>query len=211
MMKKTNWFTFQEVLHVYPTYEPDPNATNTTNWFISMLSSAGLTLRYAGIKLNGTAIKEADTKKYIEEVMDIVFDRQHDNYLYKSEHDTLTTDDFKKAINKVVNVLNLTLPKYLPMIYQAEQIYQDALKKLESETESLTRFNDTPQEEQDEVDFNTPAYATNMGKSASVSKVDSGSPVDRMEALRTKWKSIILEWSNEFDMIFVDEYQLEDF
>ena len=210
-MKKTNWFTFQEVLHVYPAYEPDPNATNTTNWFISMLSSAGLTLRYAGVKLNGATIKEADTKKYIEEVMDVVFDRQHDNYLYKSENDTLTTDDFKKAINKVVNVLNLTLPKYLPMIYQAEQIYQDALKKLESETESLTRFNDTPQEEQDEIDFNTPAYATNMGKSASVSKVDSGSPVDRMEALRTKWKSIILEWSNEFDMIFVDEYQLEDF
>ena len=211
MLKKINWFTFQEVLHIYPVYEPHPNATNTTNWFISMLSGAGLTLRYAGVKLNGTTIKEADTKKYIEEVMDVVFDRQYDNYLYKSESDTLTTDDFKKAINKVINVMNLTLPKYLPLIYQVEQLYQDALAKLESVSESFSRFNDTPQEEQDETDFNTEEYATNMGKSKSVNKVDSGSPVDRVDALRTKWKSIILEWSNEFDMLFIDEYQLEDF
>ena len=207
----TNWFTFQEVLHVYPAFEPTPNGVNPTNWFISMLSSANLTLRYVGVQLNGTRIKEADTKKYIDEVMSVVFDRQHDNYLYRSDHDVLTTDDFKKAINKVINVMNLTLPKYLPAIYEAEQLYQHALEKLESETESRTRFNDTPQEDQDETDFNTPNYATNMGKSKSVSKVDSGSPVDRLDALRTKWKSLVLEWSNEFDMLFIDEYQLEDF
>ena len=50
-----------------------------------------------------------------------------------------------------------------------------------------------------------------MGKNKSVSKVDSGSPVARMDELRTKWKSIILEWSNNFDMIFIDEYQLGGF
>lgn len=211
MMKKTNWFTFQEVLHVYPAYEPHPNATNESNWFLSMLSSASLTLRYAGIALNGTTIKEADTKKYIDHVMNVVFDRQHSNYMFKSEHDSLDTDDFKKAVNRLINVMNLTLPKYLPLIYEAEKLYQDALAKLKSESKSFTRFNDTPEEEQDEVDFNTEDYATNMGKSASETEVDSGSPVDRMDALRTKWKSIILEWANEFDMIFIDEYQLEAF
>lgn len=211
MLKKINWFTFQEVLHVYPAYEPHPNASNETNWFLSMLGAASLVLRYSGIQLNGSVIKEADTKKYIEEVMNVVFDRQHDNYLYKSEHDTLDSDDFKKAMNKVINVMNLTLPKYLPLIYNAEKLYEHALEKLESTSDTFSRFNDTPQEEQDETDFNTDDYATNMGRSKSKSEVDWGSPVERVEALRTKWKSIILEWSNEFDMIFIDEYQLEDF
>jgi len=206
------WFTFKEVLDVYPAYAPTPNATNETNWFLSMLSNASLTLRYAGIKSNGATIKEADVKKYINDLCNVVFDRQHDNYFYFKEMDvinyTLTTDDFKKAINKFINVMNLTLPKYLPMIFEAENLYQESLKKLESESDNFSRFNDTPQEEQDEVDFNTDDYATNMSRGKSVSKVDSGSPVDRMDALRTKWKSIILEWSNNFDMLFIDDYQL---
>ena len=97
------------------------------------------------------------------------------------------------------------------MLYEAKQLYEDALKKLESESESFSRYNDTPQNEQDNVDFNSEAYATNMGKNKSLTKVDSGSPVARMDELRTKWKAIILEWSNNFDMIFIDEYQLGDF
>ena len=212
MMKVDKWFTFKEVLDFYPAYAPTPNATNETNWFLSMLSTASLTLRYAGINLNGSIIKEADTKKYIEAVCNVIYDRQHDNYFYKvscvDANYVLTEDDFKKAMNKFINVMNLTLPKYLPMIYEAEKSYENLLKQLESSSESYSRFNDTPQNEQDEVDFNTEAYATNMSKGKSVSKVDSGSPVDKMEALRTKWKSIILEWSNNFDMLFIDEYQL---
>ncbi|MBO7731233.1 MAG: hypothetical protein J6S67_01720 [Methanobrevibacter sp.] len=208
---KINYFTLKEVLDLYPTYAPTPNATNETNWFLSMLSSASLTLRYAGIKFNGTTIKEADTKKYIDELMNVVFDRYHENYIYRTEKDEIDTSDFPKAVNKLINVMNLTLPKYLPLIYNAEKLYEDALKQLESETSSFTRFNDTPEDEQDEVDYNTPSYASNMGHSKSNSKIDSGTPVDRMEALRTKWKSIILEWSNEFGMIFIDEYQLEGF
>lgn len=216
MMKTTKWFTFEEVLNIYSLLAPTPNQkpvdTQHETWFLNMLSDANLQVRYAGIKLNGTRIKEADTKDAIAQVSNIVFDRQHHNYIYKIEEDRdLTLADFPLAMNKFINVMNLTLPKYLPMLYEAKQLYEDALKKLESESESFSRYNDTPQNEQDNVDFNSEAYATNMGKNRSESKVDSGSPVARMDELRTKWKSIILEWSNNFDMIFIDECQLGDF
>lgn len=216
MMKTTKWFTFEEVLNLYSAIAPTPNGvpgdTQHENWLLTMLSAEELQLRYAGINLNGTRIKEADVKDAIAQVSNIVFDRQHHNYIYKIEEDRdLTSDDFAPAMNKFINVMNLTLPKYLPMFYEAKQLYENALKQLESESESFSRYNDTPQNEQDNVDFNSEAYATNMGKNKSVTKVDSGSPVARIDELRTKWKAIILEWANNFDMIFIDEYQLGDF
>ncbi|MBR3917173.1 MAG: hypothetical protein IKJ59_00350 [Clostridia bacterium] len=216
MFMKNKWFTFQEVLNVYPAFAPSPNSsTNPENWFLSMLSQAGLKVNYAGIKSDGSIIKQADVKKYIDSVMTIVFDRQHDNYIYKvvlncdEDLSELTEDDFVKAMNKIINVLNLTMPKYLPIIYQYEKEYQDPLRKLESESESYTRHNDTPQNEQDEVDYNTPDYATDMGKSKNIAKADAGSVAERLRELQDKFKSIILEWSNEFDPVFIDEYQLE--
>lgn len=207
------WFTFKEVLDVYPAYAPVPNVTNETNWFLSMLSSAGLTLRYSGIKYNGTIIKEADVKKYIDAVTDVVFDRQHDNYIYNKEMEVvdyqLTSDDFKKAMNKFINIMNLTMPKYIPLLFQYEENYQDVLRKVTSESESFSRFNDTPQNEQDEVDYNTDDYASTMGRNKNISKVDSNSVPLKLKELQENFKSIILEWSNEFDMMFIDEYQLE--
>ena len=217
MMKKIKWFTFDEVLSVYPLLKPSPNGSNTADWFLSMLSAASLTLQYVGIASDGSVIKQADVKKYIDGVMDVLFDRQHDNYMYKvlldwnEEYDTLTEADFKKAMNKLINVMNLTMPKYIPLLYEYEHNYQNALKKLESETESLSRFNDTPQNEQDEVDYNTPEYASNMGKSMSVAKVDSGSVTAKLKEMQDNFKSVLLSWTNEFDAIFIDEYQLEDF
>lgn len=221
MVKTTKWFTLDEVLNVAPygLVAPSPNKvpadTQHDKWFLGMLSTAGLEVRYAGIKSNGSIIKTADVEEAISQVTNIVYDRQHNNYLYKvedcDEDYALTSDDFKKAMNKFINVMNLTLPKYLPMLFEAKKLYEDTLKKLESESNSYSRYNDTPQNEQDEVDFNTPAYASNMGKTGSKTEVDSGSPVARMDELRTKWKSIILEWANNFDMIFIDAYQLGDF
>lgn len=218
MMKTTKWFTLDEVLHIppYDTLAPSPNTNRglpvLEKWFLGMLALGGLEVRYAGIKSNGSIIKTVDVEDAISQVTNIVYDRQHHNYIYKIEEDReLNVDDFPLAMNKFINVMNLTLPKYLPMLFEAKKLYEDTLKKLESESESFSRYNDTPQNEQDNVDFNSEAYATNMGKNRSETKVDSGSPVARMDELRTKWKSIILEWANNFDMIFIDEYQLGDF
>lgn len=219
-MLVNKWFTFQEVLNQYIINVPQfpnrkPPAELLDNWFLTIIDSANMQLRYAGIKNNGATIKEADVKKYIIALTNIVYDRQHDNYFYKKENVDpsyeLTIDDFRLAMSKFINVMNLTMPKYLPMIFEAEQLYQDTLKKLESESESFSRYNDTPEDEQDEIDFNTSAYASNMGRSKNVSQVDSGSPVARMDELRTKWKSIILEWSNDFDKLFIYDYQLGGF
>ena len=215
MMKITKWFSMKEIwdelLASYHSDPVEPNGAYESPYFLNAINGLGLTLRYVGIKLDGAHIKQADVTKYIQDLVDVVFDRQHDNYMYKINEDRdLTEDDLKKALNKFLNVMNLTMPKYIPLLYQYEQNYQDLLRKVESETESFSRFNDTPQNEQDEVDYNTDDYATTMGRNKSVSKVDSNSIPLKLKELQENYKSIVLEWSNEFDMIFIDEYQLED-
>ena len=219
MMKITKWFTLQEVLNEYIINVPQfpnrkPTAELLDNWFLTIIDYADMQVRYVGIKSGSTTIKEADVKRYIVAVTNIVYDRQSDNYMYKVETDdpdyTLDSDDFRKAMHKFINILNLTMPKYIPILYQYEKNYEDMLRKVESESESFSRFNDTPQNEQDEVDYNTEDYATNMGKNKSVSKIDSNSLPNKLKELQENFKSIILEWSNEFDMMFIDEYQLQE-
>lgn len=211
-----NWYTFREILNIYPELAPTPNSINNTdNWFDEMLQEAGLGVNLVGIDTDGSHITDEKISQYIDDIMNVVFDRQHDNYLYKvvlecGEDYELTEDDFKKAMNKIINVFNLTAPKYIPILYQYERNYENVLRKVESESESFTRFNDTPQNEMDDVDFNTEAYASNMGKSKNVSAVDSNSIPLQLKELQENYKSIILEWSNEFDQIFIDEYQLEE-
>lgn len=202
---------WDELLASYHSDPVEPNGTYESPYFLNAIAGLGLTLRYVGIKLNGSVIKQADVTKYIQDVVDVVFDRQHENYMYHINEDRdLTEDDIKKALNKFLNVMNLTMPKYIPILYQYDHNYEDLLRKVESESESFSRFNDTPQNEQDEVDYNTDDYATTMGRNKNVSKVDSNSIPLKLKELQENYKSIVLEWSNEFDMIFIDEYQLED-
>ena len=215
MVKVIKWFTMKEIwdalLASYHSDPVEPNGTYESPYFLNAINGLGLYLRYVGIKLDGTQIKQADVTKYIQSLVDVVFDRQHDNYMYKIDEDReLTENDIKKALNKFLNVMNLTMPKYIPLLFQYEKNYEDTLRKVESESESFSRFNDTPQNEQDDVDYNTDDYASTMGRNKNISKVDSNSIPLKLKELQENFKSIILEWSNEFDMIFIDEYQLED-
>lgn len=107
-------------------------------------------------------------------------------------------------------MINNTAPKYIPLLYQYVQNYENPFKMLESISESFNRFNDTPQNVQDEVDFNTEQYATTMGKSKNVSQVDSASVLTHLEELKDKFRSVILDWSNEFNRLFISELQLGD-
>lgn len=217
--KKSIFYTLEEVLNFYPNYAPsfphEVRSVSLDTWFTTLLSNSGLKITFNGLKDSGTIIKPADVTKYVNRLMDVVFNRFSKNYIYRVdtyEHDyTFSQDDFRKAINVLLNVLELTAPKYIPILYQYEENYQHVFKQLESESKSLSRYNDTPQGEIDNLDFASEDYATNIGKSMSASKVDSGSVPAKLKELQDNFKSVILNWANEFDQIFVYELQLEGF
>lgn len=208
-MLKIKYFTFQEILGLYPDHAPTHPHSSTTedDWFTKILGEAGLKYQAYGLASTFTA---NEIKGIVNALMTYVYNRHSEDYLYKvvtyflEPSYELQEVDFVKAMNNVINVLNLTIAKYVPMLKSFEKYSGDPTGKITSKTTGRTRFNDTPQ---DEGEYNDEAHATNVSKSISESEVDSGSIMDRLEATFKNFKSIILEWSNEFNSLFLKEEQ----
>lgn len=204
------YFTFQEILDLYPAHAPrfPHDAQLADDWFMKMLEDAGLE---PAIYTLSDAFPDSLLAEIINALMTIVYYRHDEDYLYKVSQMaflpsyTLTQADFKRAIKKVINVIDLTIPRYAPILQQNENYSTDPVAKIGSVTTGKSRFNDTPQ---DGGNFNDDPHATNVSHSVSESEVDSGSIVSRLDEMFKGFRSIILEWSNEFDQLFLKEEQL---
>lgn len=221
-MKVNKYYSFKEILIFFQDesgVENIPSAPNTTKarWFTSLLTATGRVLNLVGFKANSTTIPEATINNYIDDLINIVFNRHADDYIAEIKHylcefedeDVDLSNASYMGLDKLINVINLTAPRYIPILVSYLDNYEEPIKMLESISESFSRYNDTPQNDQDDVDYNTPEYATNMGKNKNVSRIDSGSVIDRLKSLTESFRSIILDWSNEFNQLFLNDLQLE--
>lgn len=209
MMKKSKWFNFQEILNLYPAHAPSYPHDDVTpaDWFTDMLEDADM--EFAVYTLSQYFTDDL-INEVVNALMWIVYCRHDEDYFYKlemncNEDHNLQTSDFKKAMKDLLNVLNLTLPRYVPILQQNEYASTDPVTPVKSVTTGKTRFNDTPQEE---GEFNDEPHATNVSKSTSEIEVDSGSLVSRLNEMFKDFRSIMLDWSNEFNKLFLKEEQL---
>ena len=209
MLKKVKWYSFQEILDLYPEYAPlYPHDTSlSATWFLDMLTDADME---PAVYTLSEFFTDEDLENMINALMTIVYYRHSDDYLYKvelewDESHELDLDDFTKAMKDIVNVIDLTIPKYAPMLEQTEYASTDPIPQLESESRGRSRFNDTPQ---NEGEFNDEEHATNVSSSISSSKVDSGSLMDRLTSMYKNFRAVIQEWSDEFNKLFFKEEQL---
>lgn len=215
-MMKTSWWTYEEILNnpvglLPSTAKPDfphSSATNST-WFQNMLTTLALTYSMVGIDTSEASFVTA-IKAVIEDLMTIVYNRHSEDYIYEktlnwNDNVVLTEDDVDKAINKILNVLEMTLPRYIPILMANKSASTDLLKPMKSETNSKNRFNDTPQ---DGGDFDDDNHSTNVSNAESITTADSGSLAMRLDEIFKNYRSIILEWSNEFNQLFLKEEQL---
>ena len=208
-LKAIKWFTFQEVLNLYPARAPEfPHDKNTpADWFSKMIDDAGMELAVY-------TLSEFFTDSLITEIIDalmtIVYYRHDEDYFFKVESDwredyELQQADFRPAMKKLMSVIDLTLPRYIPLLQQNEYASTDPIAPVSSVSTSKTRFNDTPQ---DGGLYENDPHTTNLSQTENETSVDSASLMERLEQLFKNFRSIILEWSNEFNMLFFKEEQI---
>ena len=210
---KTSWWTYDEILDYpqSPAFRPDgPNSSTTPNdWFKKILTDRDLKYNMVGIDTSNTALVSA-IPSIIEDLMNIVYNRHYKDYLFEKTSNwndivNLTEDDYCEAIGKILNVIDLTLPRYIPILMANKVASNDVLKPMQSSTTGTNRFNDTPQDGGDYSDDN---HSTNVSQSSSTTTADSGSLAQRLDEIFKNYRSIILEWSNEFNQLFLKEEQI---
>lgn len=207
--KKIKYFTYQEVLDLFPALRPASphDKTFADDWFSKILDASDLELAIYGVS---EFITDDLVKDVVDALMTIVYQRHSDHFVFwkemsEDEDYDLAVADFEKYIRTILNIIELTTPKYISLLQSTEYYSENPIAPLESETRGKTRFNDTPQ---DIGEWNDDEHATNVSDSSNKSYVDSGSIVSRLDEAFKNWKSTILEWSNEFNQAFLVEEQV---
>ena len=232
-MIKSKFYTFQEVLNLYPDDAPRfPHDTQlASDWFTSMLEDASLE---PAVYTLSEFFTDDLINQIINALITIVYYRHDEDYFWElimpiNEDIELEQEDFKYAIKKLMNVLDLTLPKYIPMLQQNEwastcpitpnvdEVVEETSGDNHLESTGTNRFNDTPQ---NSGVYGDDPHTTNINESSNendgdfssnnkrTNSTNIGTLMSRLEEMYKNFRSIILEWSNEFNQLFFKEEQL---
>lgn len=221
MIKLIEYFSFQEILDYIksntslttPRYPNDNNISLIEGgWIMPIISHYNLTFNLNG--LSEEYDLDEEIPNIITNLLTIVYDRHADDIVYQgeqivingNENYLLQDKDIKKVLSKFINILNLTAPKYIPLFTKYKEASINPIAPIKSTSKGTTHFNDTPQNDIDEWDEED--HVTNMSGSESETSVDVGTLMERLASMFKDYKSIILEWSNEFNQIFFKEEQL---
>ena len=123
--------------------------------------------------------------------------------IYENEEDYApTASERKEVFREFIGLFNLTAPRYSPLLEQFKAKSSDPIGKIESTSTGSTRFNDTPQ---DGGDFSDDNHTTHITQSEATTTTDTGSIMERLDALYRNWRSVIREWVYEYRGLFYKE------
>lgn len=237
--KSELWYSYQELLDevsmegvAMPRYPHDSEMSS--DWFTQLIEAGEL--EFAVYTLSEFFPDEL-INQIVNALMGVVYNRHAYDYIAMVE----PTDDesfdlnaaMYQALRKLIGVIDLTIPKYVPMLQQSEiastapltpnvDEYSEEAEgenSNSSDTSGKTRTNDTPQ---DGGDFDDDPHATNVtdneghvgnagdysSKRKSSSSTNVGTLMSRLAEMYANFQSVILEWSNEFNQLFFKEEQL---
>lgn len=141
-------------------------------------------------------------KDYINDLLNMVYSRYKDHYCISNTSEALTEEDTVKVVSKLVGIVIMTYPKYAELMKYYQSLEGQLMKQIGSSTVSVGRFNDTPQNGGDFVDDE---HTSNITRSEVEVGVDGDTPIERLSEIKAKLSSILYDWSNEFDKIFIEE------
>lgn len=159
-----------------------------------------------------------------DELLFLIYNRYYDEYIFSSEKNYENEADkselqelFKKFMSKFMNILQFTYPKYSVLLkgYEDEENKLLGMLKRNSHIEgsgtgtSKRRDNDTPQdsgtfEDNLHTSFFTQGDDSNEMESDTTEEWDNEPLMDRLKRIQDSYKSIMLDWVNEFEILFIE-------
>ena len=212
MIEKVNSYTFQEVLNLYPSLAPvRPHyKNNDAAFFTKMLTASDLVYNKTPAGVPAALLTNIDD--IINGLITHVYNRHAEDYVFQkygkwNDDLSLSASDFPDAIVQILNVIDNTIEKYVPMLKLAKDNSGDLLKPVQSETSGYVKFNDTPQAD-DETGFADDDHVSTHTMNGQITSVDVGTLMERLNSVFNNYMSVILKWSNEFNYLFFKEEQL---
>ena len=201
------YYTYQELLDQVSIQDVDmpryPNdVAMSQDWFTKLIEAGDLEI---AVYTLSEFFTDSLINDIVNALMGVVYNRHANDIVAWTNGEENPEQAMYQALMKLINVINLTLPRYVPLLQQTEYASVDPIAPVSSVSKNKTRFNDTPQ---DGGDFNDDPHATNVTESENETSVDSGSLVERLDQAFKNYRSVILEWSNEFNQLFFKEEQI---
>lgn len=137
----------------------------------------------------------------VSSVLDLIIKRFNDEYCYSTYENNLTTRDKNVFVMRLINILEMTYGKYSKLLSVYSSIDSNLLAKINTHSDGVSKFNDTPQ---DSGDFDTDTHLSNITRQETDTGTDGDTPMGRVAEIQEKYDNILLRWSNEFESLFME-------
>lgn len=186
------FYTLKEIVKSFTTLDVEPYDSNTfEDLFYEEFPNAPLWKQ------------DHSSKDYLEELWQLTYARFYDHYTYSGDSETPEHEEI--FFVRMINIIVMTYPKYSSLMKYYKDKEGLLMNQIETTGEGLARFNDTPQNEEADDEFEGDLHVTNITKTKSVSATDGVSPIERLKQIQDSYKMVLRDWSNEFEKIFIEE------
>lgn len=142
------------------------------------------------------------TNANYSKLIDLVIKRFWDHYCFYTISSEFSVEKQKNFIAKLLTIIEMTSPRYLKLLEVYTSADAELLDPVKIGTTRTTRFNDTPQ---DEGDFANDSHTTNITEDNGETTNDLDTKMGRIKEIESGYNNILLNWSNEFESIFLEE------
>lgn len=150
-------------------------------------------------------------KVIVEKLYQKLYARYGDMILCKYERSNNSSEEalnqlysIYQALLKLVRIADETIPKYETLLNLYQTKKDNILNELKVITESISKFNDTPQ---GEGDFSDDEHTSNVNKN-NLSQTREESLIARLREIDESFKNCYEDWIMEFEKIFIEEINL---
>lgn len=136
------------------------------------------------------------------QVLDLLIKRFYEKYTFYTLSEEMDSNKKNNFIAKLLTILEMTSPRYLKLLEVYESEKNKLLDPVKITSGGITRFNDTPQ---DEGDFANDEHTTNLTEDSRETSNELDTRMARIKEIESNYNNILLNWSNEFEPIFLEE------